>query len=89
MVRELSTVVGKLMSKTIQLGHGQLDFRGINERHARALLMKVFQRGKLGLPLDALGVYLPGKLRADNFLLYFRIYGACIWFPSLKLGGCI
>jgi hypothetical protein len=42
-----------------------------------------------GLPLDALGVYLPGKLRADNFLLYFRIYGTCIWFPSLKLGGCI
>jgi len=44
---------------------------------------------QIGLPLDALGVYLPGKLRADNFLLYFRIYGTCIWFPSLKLGGCI
>jgi hypothetical protein len=31
-----------------------------------------------GLPLDALGVYLPSKLQADNFLLYFRIYGTFI-----------
>jgi len=42
---------------------------------------------RLGLPLDALGVYLPGTLREGNFSQYFRICSTSIGYSSLKIGN--